>query len=115
MQTDPPNRKTGETWLGFESTFDNCRVVVEPMTKNTFGLVISTDPRIGESLLALASSGWRIPPRTLTGAETGLLQYNMNMARPHIADFSQKSLLERKCSYVSLIFFPSPFRPLLPG
>jgi Ras-related GTP-binding protein A/B len=40
--------KTGETWVGFESTFDECRVVLEPMTKNTFGLVISTDPRIGE-------------------------------------------------------------------
>ena len=43
-------RKTGETWLGFESTFDECRVVVEPMTKNTFGLIISTDPRIGAYL-----------------------------------------------------------------
>ena len=42
-------RRTGEQWLGFESTFDDCRVLVEPLTRNSFVLVISVDPRIGKS------------------------------------------------------------------
>jgi Ras-related GTP-binding protein A/B len=35
--------------MGFESKFDACTVVLEPMTRNTFLLLISVDPRIGES------------------------------------------------------------------
>jgi hypothetical protein len=41
-------RRNGEQWVGFESTFDECKVVLEPLTKNTFILVVSVDPIIGE-------------------------------------------------------------------
>ncbi len=37
--------------MGFESKFDDCTVVLEPMTKNTFLLLVSVDPRIGEWLV----------------------------------------------------------------
>ena len=33
--------------MGFESKFDDCTVVLEPMTTNTFLLIVSLDPRIG--------------------------------------------------------------------
>jgi hypothetical protein len=41
-------RRNGEQWVGFESTFDECKVVLEPLTKNTFILVVSVDPIMGE-------------------------------------------------------------------
>lgn len=39
-------QRTGEQFLGFEADFDGCVVVLEPLTRNTFMLVITTDPRL---------------------------------------------------------------------
>ena len=47
-------RRNGEAFTSFEAKFDDCTVVLEPMTLNTFVLVVSADPRVGESCLAKA-------------------------------------------------------------
>lgn len=33
--------------MGFEAKFDECTVVLEPLTQNTFILVVAADPRVG--------------------------------------------------------------------
>jgi hypothetical protein len=38
--------------MGFEAKFDECTVVLEPLTQNTFVLVVAADPRVGESQCA---------------------------------------------------------------
>ncbi|CAD6587425.1 MAG: GTP-binding protein gtr1 [Tremellales sp. Tagirdzhanova-0007] len=68
-------QRTGERFFGFESKFDECTVVLEPMTTNTFLLLVSVDPRI----------------------ETAMLQYNLHQAQLHISEFGSKSVLDRKC------------------
>lgn len=40
-------RRTGEEFTGFESKFDGCCVVMEPLTRNTYVLVVASDPRVG--------------------------------------------------------------------
>ena len=40
-------RRTGENFTGFEAQFDGCTVVLEPLTKNTYVLMVSIDSRIG--------------------------------------------------------------------
>jgi len=37
--------------MGFESKFEDCTVVLEPLSKNTFLLLVSVDPRVGTSTL----------------------------------------------------------------
>lgn len=49
-------RRTAEQFMGFESKFDECTVVLEPMTKNTFLLLISVDPRIGTVIIRHSSA-----------------------------------------------------------
>ncbi|GFZ48207.1 GTP-binding protein GTR1, partial [Saitozyma sp. JCM 24511] len=68
-------QRNGEQWVGFESTFDECKVVLEPLTKNTFILVVSVDPIM----------------------EVGMLQYNIRESQLHFSEFAQKSTLDRKC------------------
>jgi len=43
-------RRTGEEFTGFESKFDGCCVVMEPLTRNTYVLVVASDPRVGTFL-----------------------------------------------------------------
>ncbi|ORY29647.1 Gtr1/RagA G protein conserved region-domain-containing protein [Naematelia encephala] len=68
-------QRTGEQFLGFESKFDECTVVLEPMTRNTFILIVSVDPRV----------------------ETALMQYNIVNAQIHLSEFAGKIVLDRKC------------------
>lgn len=37
--------------MGFEAKFDDCTVVLEPLTTNTFILIVAADPRVGESIV----------------------------------------------------------------
>ena len=46
LSTNP--RRTGEAFTGFEAKFDECTVVLEPLTQNTFILIVAADPRVGE-------------------------------------------------------------------
>ncbi|KLT44912.1 hypothetical protein CC85DRAFT_283225 [Cutaneotrichosporon oleaginosum] len=41
-------QRTGEVFTGFETAFDGLCVVLEPMSKNTYILVVSVDPRVRE-------------------------------------------------------------------
>ena len=41
-------QRTGETFTGFETRFDECTVVLEPLTQNQFVLIVSADPAVGE-------------------------------------------------------------------
>ncbi|WVN89649.1 uncharacterized protein L203_104879 [Cryptococcus depauperatus CBS 7841] len=68
-------QRNHEQYQGFEAKFDDCTIVLEPMTRNTFVLLISIDPRI----------------------ETAAMLYNINQARNHLAEFGAKIRLERKC------------------
>lgn len=36
--------------MGFEAKFEECTVVLEPLTQNTFILVVAADPRVGASI-----------------------------------------------------------------
>lgn len=40
-------QKTGEQFYGFDAQFDGVTVVLEPMTRNTFAMVVGVDPRVG--------------------------------------------------------------------
>ena len=40
-------RRTGEAFTGFEARFDECTAVLEPLTQNTFILIVAADPRVG--------------------------------------------------------------------
>lgn len=51
-------QKTGEQFYGFDAQFDGVTVVLEPLTKNTFAMVVGVDPRVGE----YSSQGEQIPP-----------------------------------------------------
>ena len=41
-------RRTAEEFSGFESKFGGCTIVLEPLTKNTYVLIVANDPRVGE-------------------------------------------------------------------
>lgn len=41
-------QRTGEVFAGFETAFDELTVVLEPLSKNTYVLVVSVDPRVRE-------------------------------------------------------------------
>ncbi|EIW69853.1 Gtr1/RagA G protein Gtr1 [Tremella mesenterica] len=69
-------QRIGETFSSFESKFDDCTVVLEPLTRNTFILIVSVDPRI----------------------ESAMLTYNIYHAQVHFADFSNRDGVKRKCS-----------------
>ncbi|KAK1922974.1 Gtr1/RagA G protein conserved region-domain-containing protein [Papiliotrema laurentii] len=69
-------QRTGEAFMGFEAKFDDCTVVLEPLTTNTFILIVAADPRV----------------------EIALLQYNIYNAQPHMADFARRTMLDRKCN-----------------
>lgn len=92
QQVSYPCRKTGEQWFGFEATFDDCRVVLEPSTKNTFMMVVSVDPRVGEHSTVLPYCS-----RTHRWAETGMLSLNLHNMQPHLAEFAGRTSLDRKC------------------
>ena len=44
------DRRTGEAFTGFEARFDECTAVLEPLTQNTFILIVAADPRVGECI-----------------------------------------------------------------
>lgn len=77
--------------MGFEAKFDECTVVLEPLTQNTFVLVVAADPRVGES------SVWWSSELADHLVETALIQYNIYNSQPHMADFAKRNNLERKC------------------
>ncbi|WOO78773.1 Ras-related GTP-binding protein A [Vanrija pseudolonga] len=60
-------QRTGEQFLGFEADFDGCVVVLEPLTRNTFMLVITTDPRLTASMVK-----YNISQSTIHFVEVGL-------------------------------------------
>ncbi|WWC92149.1 uncharacterized protein L201_007103 [Kwoniella dendrophila CBS 6074] len=65
-----------EQYHGFEAKFDDCTIILEPLTKNTYIMLISVDPRV----------------------ETGALLYNVHQASPHMVEFATKHTLEQqKC------------------
>lgn len=68
-------QRTAEEFTGFEAKFDGCCVVMEPLTKNTYVLVVSSDPRV----------------------ETAMIQHNIYHAQVHMGEFSTKNVLDRKC------------------
>jgi Ras-related GTP-binding protein A/B len=83
-------RRTAEEFTGFEAKFDGCCVVMEPLTKNTYVLVVSSDPRVGASFSLLHRP-------ELTLAETAMIQHNIYHAQVHMGEFSTKNVLDRKC------------------
>lgn len=46
-------QKTGEQFYGFDAQFDGVTVVLEPMTRNTFAMVVGVDPTVGEYFFEL--------------------------------------------------------------
>ncbi|WWD20577.1 hypothetical protein CI109_105053 [Kwoniella shandongensis] len=68
-------QRNHEQYQGFEAKFDGCTVVLEPLTRNTYILIVSSDPRI----------------------ETGALLFNIHQAQNHMSEFGARSVLERKC------------------
>ncbi|WRT70558.1 uncharacterized protein IL334_007556 [Kwoniella shivajii] len=65
-----------EQYHGFEAKFDDCTVILEPLTKSTYIMIISVDPRV----------------------ETGALLYNVHQASAHMVEFASKLPLEQqKC------------------
>ncbi|ODN99378.1 Gtr1/RagA G protein Gtr1 [Cryptococcus wingfieldii CBS 7118] len=68
-------QRNHEQYQGFECKFEDCTVVLEPLTRNTFILLISTDPR----------------------TEPGLMLYNIHQAQGHMAEFGGRMSLGRKC------------------
>ncbi|ORX41120.1 Gtr1/RagA G protein conserved region-domain-containing protein [Kockovaella imperatae] len=68
-------QRTGESFTGFEAKFDDCTVVLEPLTQNQFVLVVAADPIV----------------------ESALIQYNIYHSQSHLAEFARKSVLDRKC------------------
>jgi Ras-related GTP-binding protein A/B len=83
-------RRTAEEFTGFEAKFDGCCVVMEPLTKNTYVLVVSSDPRVGKFSSPLYGL-------ELTSAETAMIQHNIYHAQVHMGEFSTKNVLDRKC------------------
>lgn len=84
-------QKTGEQFYGFDAQFDGVTVVLEPMTRNTFAMVIGVDPTVGE---------WQQLNKArhvADGAEAGLVKYNMNEARHHLAEVGSQTTMTRKC------------------
>ena len=41
------HRRIDETFASFETKFDGCTVVLEPLTRNTYVLIVSADPAVG--------------------------------------------------------------------
>ncbi|BEI93414.1 uncharacterized protein CcaverHIS019_0510420 [Cutaneotrichosporon cavernicola] len=68
-------QRTGEVFTGFETAFDGLSVVLEPMSKNTYILVVSVDPRV----------------------HAGLIKYNIAEAHLHFAEVGTWSAFTRKC------------------
>ncbi|OWZ59610.1 Gtr1/RagA G protein Gtr1 [Cryptococcus neoformans c45] len=69
-------QRNHERYQGFQAKFDACTVVLEPLSRNTYILLVSKDPRI----------------------ETGAMLYNIHRAQAHVAEFGAgKIVLERKC------------------
>ena len=83
-------RRTAEEFTGFEAKFDGCCVVMEPLTKNTYVLVVSSDPRVGKISSPLFGL-------ELRSAETAMIQHNIYHAQVHMGEFSTKNVLDRKC------------------
>ncbi|WWC98727.1 hypothetical protein V866_005620 [Kwoniella sp. B9012] len=65
-----------EQYHGFEAKFNDCTIVLEPLTKNTYIMIVSVDPRV----------------------ETGALLYNVHQSSAHMVEFATKHTLEvQKC------------------
>nr|XP_019051233.1 Gtr1/RagA G protein Gtr1 [Kwoniella bestiolae CBS 10118]OCF30163.1 Gtr1/RagA G protein Gtr1 [Kwoniella bestiolae CBS 10118] len=65
-----------EQYHGFEAKFNDCTVILEPLTKNTYIMIVSVDPRV----------------------ETGALLYNVHQSSAHMVEFATKHTLEvQKC------------------
>jgi Ras-related GTP-binding protein A/B len=68
-------QRTGETFVGFESQFDGITIVLEPLTRNTFVLVVSTDPR----------------------SQVAMIKYNVQSSQLHFAEIATHTKFQRKC------------------
>ncbi|KAL7422705.1 GTP-binding protein gtr1 [Cryptotrichosporon argae] len=68
-------QRNGEQFFGFETKFEECTVVLEPLTKNTFIMLVSTDPRI----------------------EPAMLQYLIHNAQLHFVEIGTLTEIARKC------------------
>jgi hypothetical protein len=73
------NRRSGDTFMGFESKFEDCTVVLEPLSKNTFLLVVSADPRVGTS-------------SALPGCQSHLLMVILYEQRQHYCNTTYNSV-----------------------
>lgn len=78
-------QRTGEEFAGFETSFDGVSVVLEPMTRNTFVLVVVVDPRVGK---------WS---RGQPNPVTGLIKYNIHAAQAHFVEVGSVTDFQRKC------------------
>lgn len=84
-------QKTGEQFYGFDAQFDGVTVVLEPMTRNTFAMVVGVDPRVG------AYNQLTLVQGLADATESGLVKYNMNQARLHLAEVGSHTTMTRKC------------------
>lgn len=87
-------QRTGEVFMGFETAFDGLSVVLEPMSKNTYILVVSVDPRVRECP-AMAAKKIALPQ--LTPPDAGLIKYNIAEAHNHLAEVGTWTTFTRKC------------------
>lgn len=69
-------QRIGEEFASFETRFDGCTVVVEPLTRNTYMLIVSADPAV----------------------ESAMLSYNIRHAQLHFSEFHNRVEVRRKCS-----------------
>lgn len=67
--------RTNEQFVGFETSFDGCAVVLEPLTKNTYLLVVATDPRV----------------------HPAMIKYNIGQCQLHFAEVGTQKHFTRKC------------------
>jgi Ras-related GTP-binding protein A/B len=82
-------QRTGEAFTGFETAFDGLSVVLEPMSKNTYILVVSVDPRVREFTGNVA---FQLTP------DAGLIKYNIAEAHCHLAEVGTWTTFTRKCN-----------------
>jgi hypothetical protein len=83
----------GESFESWECRLDSCSVALNAVTKNTYLLIVASDPRVGkfEEIPLMA---------VLTLPEPAMLAYNIDQCRLHFAEVGALSVLKRKCGYV---------------
>ncbi|KAK4687515.1 Ras-related GTP-binding protein A/B, partial [Tremellales sp. Uapishka_1] len=70
--------KTGEQYVGMECKFEDCTVVLEPVTKNTVMLIVSVDKR----------------------STTAMITRNIHQCQIHLAEIGVRQTITRKCGCV---------------